>query len=365
MNLEIKSILEKIEENGFEAYVVGGYVRDFLLGIHSVDVDICTNALPKDIINIFNIKKETTEYGSINFAYGKYNFDITTYRKESGYENHKPNRVEYINNLITDIQRRDFTINALCMNSAGYVFDYLNGKEDLNNHIIRTIGSAKERLKEDPLRMLRAIRMAITLDFKLDEEITDFISNNKDLIKNLSYTRKKEELDKILSSKNILSGLEVLKKMDLLWALEIDYDKIVEVPDLLGIWAQLSFSPNYPFTKNNLNIIKRIRGILNSSEITNYTLFKEGLYISLVAGEILGYDKTVLNKKYQNLVIKNNHELKINNNDIMTILNLKPTFKLKIIHDDLINKVLDKKIKNNYNDLKNYILTNWSDINEQ
>ncbi len=359
MNLEIKNILEKIEENGFEAYVVGGYVRDYLLGIDTVDVDICTNALPKDVITIFNIKKETISYGSLTIKSDKYNFDITTYRKESNYENRRPSCIEYTNNLITDIQRRDFTINSLCMNKEGYIFDYLNGKEDLNKKLIKVIGDTKEKLTEDPLRILRAIRFAITLDFNLDNEILNFISNNKELVKNLSYTRKKEELDKILSSKKIIKGLKLIKELDLLWALEIDYDKIIEVPDLLGIWAQINFSEKYPFTKNNLNIIKRIRNIINIGEINNYTLFKEGLYISTVAGEILGYDKRALNEEYQNLVIKSTKDLKINNKDIIDILNINPTFKIKIIYDDILKKVLNRKIDNDYNIIKKYIITNW------
>ena len=359
MNLEIKSILEKIEDNGFEAYVVGGYVRDYLLGIHSVDVDICTNALPKDVINIFNIKKETIAYGSVTISSGIYNIDITTYRTEDDYLKHHPKKVKYTNNLITDIQRRDFTINTLCMNKDGYIFDYLDGQKDLNNRLIKVVGCSKDKLTEDPLRILRALRFSIILDFDLDEEILSFIQNNKDLIKNLSYTRKKEELDKILSSKNMVKGLKLLKDLDLLWALEIDYDKMIEVQDLLGIWAQIIFSENYPFTKNNLNIIKKIRNILTTGEINNYTLFKEGLYISSVAGEILGMNKKYLNHQYQNLVIKSTKELKINNQDIMDILNIKPSSKLKIIYDDVLKKVLDKKIRNDYESIKEYIITNW------
>ena len=95
MNLEIKSVLEKIEESGYEAYVVGGYVRDYLLNIDSVDVDVCTNAVPKEVIKIFNIKKDTTSYGTITIKNGIYNFDITTYRKESNYANRKPQSIEY------------------------------------------------------------------------------------------------------------------------------------------------------------------------------------------------------------------------------------------------------------------------------
>ncbi len=359
MNLEIKSILEKLEKNGYEAYVVGGYVRDYLLNIESYDVDICTNALPKDIMRVFNIKKDISCYGSIPIKNGKYNFDITTYRKESNYLNRRPQIIEYTNNLLLDIERRDFTINSICMNSNGQIFDYLNGEKDLNNRLIKVIGNTYDKLMEDPLRILRAIRFAVILDFDLDDEIVSFIKEHKELIKNLSYERKKEELDKILVSKNAIYGLDKLKELDLLSVLEINYDKLVLVPDLLGIWAQIDFSNHYPFTKNNLNIIKKIRSILNYGKINNITLYKEGLYICLVAGEILGYDKIEINELYHNLPIKNNKELCINSLDIINILGISPSPKIKIIYNDILINVLDNKLVNNYDNIKEYILNKW------
>jgi len=359
MNTEIKSVLEKIEENGYEAYVVGGYVRDYLLGIESVDVDICTNALPKNVINIFNIKKETVSYGSISLKNGNYNFDITTYRKEDTYVNRRPQKIEYTSNLILDIMRRDFTINSICLNKEGQIFDYLNGRDDIKNKKIKVIGNTYEKLTEDPLRILRAVRFAVILDFDIDEEIINFISSNKNLISNLSYTRKKEELDKIFSSKNALKGLRLLKKLDLCSVLEIDYDKIVVVQDLLGIWAQINFSNNYPFTKNNLNIIKKLRNILEAGEITNYTLYKEALYISLVAGEILGVDKKEINEKYHNLSVHSKEELVINSKDIIDILNIKPSSIIKLIYEDILIKVLNNELNNNYEDIRKYIIDNW------
>lgn len=359
MNLEIKSILDKIEENGYEAYVVGGYVRDYLLGINSIDVDICTNATPKEIIKILNIKKETINYGSINIQGNEYNFDITTYRKELSYDGHKPVKIEYINNLITDVQRRDFTINSLCMNKDGKIFDFLNAMEDLKNKKVKVIGNTEKKLMEDPLRILRAIRLAIVMDFNLDEEIILFIINHKKLIKALSFTRKKEELDKIFSSKNVLKGLQLLKDLDLLWALDINYDKIVEVPDIIGIWAQIDFNNNYPFTKVNINNIKKIRSIVLKKRIDSYVLFKNGLYLSTVAGYILGYDIKEINNNYKKLVIHNPKELAITNKDIINCLNIEPSPKIKIIYEDILRKVLDNNIPNDSLIIKDYILTNW------
>lgn len=365
MNIEIQNILKKIEDYGYEAYIIGGYVRDYLLNIESTDIDICTNALPKDIIKIFNVKKETSSYGSITIHDGKYNFDITTYRKENNYQNRKPQNIEYTNNLLDDIKRRDFTINSICMNSEGQIFDYLNGQNDIYSRVIRVIGNTYEKLSEDPLRILRAIRFSIILDFDLDEEIISFIKNYKQLVSTLSYTRKKEELDKIFASKNIEKGLNILKEYNLLPYLSIEYDKIVCVPDLLGIWAQIDYSASYPFNKNNKRIISNIRTVICDGVIDNYTLYKYGLYISSVAGEIIGIDKKEINEKYHKLAIKNENDLAIKQSDIIDILSFKPSIKIKRIYKDLIINVIYNKLDNDYETLKDYIITNWKWLHEQ
>ena len=358
MKSEIKSILEKIEHSGFEAYVVGGFVRDYLLGIESVDVDICTNALPKDIMNIFGIKTDTSSYGSVSIKNGKYNFDITTYRKEYVYVNRKPQSIEYTSNLLLDIQRRDFTINALCMNKDGVIFDHLNGREDLDKHLIKVIGDVNKKLTEDPLRILRAIRFSIILNFDLDKDILLFISEHKDLLNEISYSRKKEELDKIFSSKNVMHGLNLLKELDILPYLDIDYNNVKVTYDLLGIWAQIRFSDSYPFTKNNLTTIKKIRNILEEGEITNFTLFRDGLYISSVAGEILGINKLDITEMYSNLKIKNKKDLDITPIDIKELLGVASS-KIRIVYNDIISNVLDGNLDNSKLEIYNYIKNKW------
>ena len=125
--------------------------------------------------------------------------------------------------------------------------------------------------------MLRAIRFAIIYDLKLDKKILNFIKNNKDLIKEISYYRKKEELDRIFSSKNKLKGLKFLKELEILDVLEIDYDDVLYTEDIYGIYAQIKFSDNYPLTKESKKIIKDIREVLTIKEINNYTLYKYGV----------------------------------------------------------------------------------------
>lgn len=361
MDKEIKKILKKIESNGYEAYIVGGYVRDYILHIPTTDVDICTNALPKDILRIFDIKKENGSYGSIKITTKKYNYDITTYRKEENYKNRKPETITYVNNLIDDIKRRDFTINALCMNSDGTIIDLLGGIDDIKNRVIKVIGDTNVKLLEDPLRILRAIRFSILLDFELDKEIKNFIFSNKSIIRTLSYTRKKEELEKILVSKKAEEGLKFLKNNHFTDELEIKYDRIVPIKDLLGMWAQIDFSDKYPFTRANLKVISDIRTIINNKVINNEVLFNYELYTVLVSAEILGITKKEVYKINNSLKIHSRNDLKVRQEDIIKILNIEPSCRVKVIYNDVLLKVINNVLPNNYKKIKDYILMNWSD----
>ena len=195
----------KINDNGYESYIVGGVVRDYILGMKSIDVDICTNATPKEIKNIFKgAVMPSKKYGAVTLIYKKVRYEITTYRKEIKYDDYRrPSKLEYIDDLLEDLKRRDFTINTFCMDSDGNVIDLLNAKEDLDNKIIRTVGNPKQKLKEDVLRILRAIRFATSLNFDISDDVKKAIKKNRALLKKLSYTRKKEELTKIFTSPNL------------------------------------------------------------------------------------------------------------------------------------------------------------------
>jgi len=357
MDKIIKNVLNKIEENGFSAYVVGGYVRDYLLGKKSLDVDICTNALPKDLHQIFPGNNNSNNYGGFNLRIKNYNIDITTFRKEISYENRRPVEVEYINSLEEDIKRRDFTINSICMDKTEKIIDLVDGIKDLNNCVIKMNGDIKRRLEEDPLRILRAIRFASILNFKLDQELEKSIKENSQIINNLSKTRIKQELDKILLNKNFKVGLGLLKKLNLLEILKLDYNEdIVYVSDLCGMWAQIDWNVNYTFTKQeNLNIIN-IRKIIKEGIIDNFTLYNFGLYNSLVAAEILAINKKEITKKYNKLPIYNEKDIKISNEEIIKLLNIKPSKIIKEVKQELIEAILSNKLKNHNGEIKKFIL---------
>lgn len=348
MEKEIEKVLKKIDKCGFVSYVVGGYVRDYLLGRKSVDIDIATNALPKDLINIFPNAKIDSKYGSVKFTTNKFNYDITTFREEN-YQKEKL-EINYVNDLYLDAKRRDFTINAIYMDKNGNIIDPYNGINDIKKCSLRIIGDASTRFKEDPERILRALRFKIDLNFKFDKKIIESINKHKKLLKDLSYYRKKEELNKIFISKNKLTGMNILKFYKLINILEINYDNIKFTTDPLGIWSQIEYSDEYPFTKQEKNIIKKLRGIKN---INNHTLYENGLYVSLIASEILNVDKTIVNKIYKKLPIKEKKDIKINYKNLINL-----GYKVQEIND--IIKKIEKDIllgicKNNKRSIIKYL----------
>ena len=342
MEKNVKKILETLENEGYQAYLVGGYVRDYLLGVTSFDVDIATDALPKDIHRIFNSSKNN--YGSVNIKIDKLNVDITTFRKDLNYVNRRPSKVVYINNLKDDLERRDFTINAICMNKDGKIIDLLNGCKDLDRRTIKMIGDIDVKLKEDPLRIMRAIRFACILDFKIEDELYEKIKEYSYLVGDLSKERIKNELDKILISKNYKYGLELMKDNKISEVLGINYDDINYVDDLLGMWAQVKVL-NIPFTNVEKGNIIKITEVLDFGKIDNEILYKYGLYISRVAGKILNIKTTKISKMYNKLPIKSREDIDITSKEISSIVGVGEVIgdTYKIIEKEILNYRLKNK----------------------
>ena len=241
MNKTIKDKLDKFIKKGYKAYIVGGFVRDHLLGKESFDVDIATNAVPKEVIDVLGLDTFTNDsYGSLFFEEGKYNFDITTFRKELSYESRKPTEYEYIDTIEEDVVRRDFTINSLYMDIDDNIIDLVEGKKDLDNKLIRMVGDIDSKCKEDPLRILRAIRFYTILDFDLDEDLYNYIKNNTYLVKSLSNERIKEELDLILENSNKMKGIKLIQDLGIDKELEIDIPEDLKyTSSILGMYYQI------------------------------------------------------------------------------------------------------------------------------
>lgn len=355
MEKEIKKVLNTIEKNGFEAYIIGGYVRDLLLGRISHDVDICTNALPKDLINLFP-DSSVGVYGAVSFKLNKFNFEITTYRKEQDYSNRHPGKVTYINNLLEDIERRDFRINTICMNQNGNIIDLLNSSEDLKKKIISPVGNPDDKINDDPLRILRAIRFATVLDFKLDDTLVESIKKNRRLINQLSDSRIIDEMTKILISANYKKGLKMLKDYGILDILEIDCQNVTKTNDVIGMWAQLNMKKSLAFNKETIHNIDIIRKIVSNGNIDRFVLYKYGLYLSMVAGEILNISNKKIASEYAKMPIKGRKDLNVTTEQIMNLLNIKEGEKIGLILNDLEKAVLSGHLRNLESDIKKYLI---------
>ncbi len=253
--------LKKLESSGYEAYIVGGYTRDYLLGNHSYDVDITTSATPDEVRSVFEIDTKDN-YGSISIKDGDFSIDITTYRLERSYDKRKPGVVEYTKDIREDLYRRDFTINAICMDSKYSIFDPYDGRKDLNDGIIRSIGRIDEKMDEDPLRMLRALRFSILYDFKIEESLYSYIQSHLNKIANLSYERKRREIESIWENCGP-DGLYRLGEMIPLSILDISINRKLKNGNITSLWAQIDYGESYNFNREFTASIKKEREKMN------------------------------------------------------------------------------------------------------
>ena len=200
---QVRGVLMKLVRRGFEAYAVGGCVRDSILGTKPLDWDMCTSARPEETQSCFDHCILTgVKYGTVTAVIGSSHYEITTFRAEEGYEDRRhPDQVRYLDSLYGDLARRDFSINAMAADADGNVIDHFDGLHDLRHRLIRCVGEPKERFTEDALRILRALRFASRLDFTLEPRTAQAVHELKDSLLQVSAERIRKELSGILLGK--------------------------------------------------------------------------------------------------------------------------------------------------------------------
>lgn len=225
MSLDVKvnipknanTIIHILESNGHEAYVVGGCVRDFILGREPNDWDICTSATPAEMLEIFKDKQiiETgLQHGTVTVVIDGEPYEVTTYRIDGIYsDNRRPDSVAFTDSLAEDLKRRDFTINAMAYNNKTGLVDPYGGLKDLQHKYLRCVGSPKERFEEDALRILRAVRFAAQLGFRIDPDTENEAYIQRDRLNNISVERINSEFCKIINSNNF--GMMLFLHVDL------------------------------------------------------------------------------------------------------------------------------------------------------
>ena len=378
-------VLEKLEEEGFEAYFVGGSVRDYILKKPISDVDIATSATPLEVKKIFPKTIDIgLEHGTILVLFQNQSYEITTFRAEAEYADfRRPKEVSFIRNLTDDLARRDFTMNSIAMDRLGKLIDPFNGQKAIQKKIIQTVGLAEERFQEDALRMMRAVRFMSQLSFEIDEETNKALVKLVHLLDHIAIERKRTEFEKLLVGPNRNEAIQLIIETNL-------YNFLPGLKNQRGVLEQLN-----AFASKNLNKhemwallihclgisgktlenflrdwrlpIKEIRDIQRIVNFLHIRLEQEwSSYILYLASleTVLAVEKLFLvihnlqendaisrlQNSYNNLPIKLMKEIDVTGNELMTWFNREggPWLKeaLILIEQDIVEgKVKNEKIK--------------------
>ena len=219
---DVQRVVEKLIEAGHAAYVVGGCVRDAIRGVDPQDWDVATDATPEEIQKLFSRSLYTNRFGTVVVRSGDHEVEVTTYRVEAQYSDHRrPDQVAFTDSLHEDLSRRDFTMNAMAWRpgrngTPGQLVDPFGGQRDLESRVLRAVGEPEERFREDALRMLRAVRFATLLDMRIDDQTVAAIRRNAHLAATLSGERINQEMTKILGAPRPSVAFRMLSDVGLL-----------------------------------------------------------------------------------------------------------------------------------------------------
>lgn len=381
------AVIEEIEKHGFEAYFVGGSVRDTLLEKKSHDVDIATSAYPEEIKQIFKRTIDVgIDHGTVLVLYEEEQYEITTFRTESTYQDYRrPDTVTFVRSLEEDLKRRDFTINALAMDKEGTIIDLFHGLDDLNHGVIRAVGDPKERFHEDALRMMRGLRFASQLDFEIEKKTLEAIDLYHSLLSKISVERIAIEFIKLLLGKNRCKGLlpfietacyqscpglkdrldgltafsklpnQLIEEEQQAWALLLKELRIPvsETRDFLKEW-KLSNHLMHDVSELLYGLEVRLNGAWEAED-----LFRLGLEKALSVEKMLSFYQHEVNlelteKKYSALPITERKQLQISGNDLLAAFDKKPGKWLGMLINQLEAAVINGEVANIKSDLVLY-----------
>lgn len=370
---QIYLVLKILKENDYEGYLVGGAVRNLLLKRKIDDFDITSNAsvnVVKALFNNYPLYQTGIVHGTVTVLIDNLKIDITTFRSDVNYIDHRhPETVIFGDNLKDDLKRRDFTINAMCLDIDDNLIDEYDGVSDLNNKLIRAIGDPNTRFYEDALRILRALRFSSKLNFDIEIKTKEAMFNNKDLLNFISMERKKDELLKILDNKdnrqnNINNYLEIYNTF-------IPFKKVDET---VNNFSNAYFALAYLLSKTDGYSLKKLKfsrkeiNLLDALiEATKINIKEDYNFISLLSNEnsqdILAYLSQLyninLNARYLDLkpYMVNRNTIEINGQDLMKFGYYGED--IKIILNKLIDKIHHKEISNQHNALIKYLNDKW------
>ncbi len=373
-------LIETIEDAGYEAYFVGGGVRDTLLNLSISDVDIASSATPDEIQRIFPITFDVgIKHGTVMVLNDKETYEITTFRTESKYEKfRRPEKVDYVRSLQEDLKRRDFTINAIALSRTGVIKDPFDGQEDIKARLIRAVGNPVERFREDALRMMRAARFVSQLGFEIEAETKEAVVDYHPLLSKIAIERVREEFVKLLMGRNRKGGLKFFVETRLFHMCPGFQNKHEELIDLalfpmqfktsLSAWTTLlyffsvpqenvdSFLRGWKLSNNEIsNIQKAYRAlIIRFDKFWDYPLlFETGIEIAteieeLITGFGLTNDSNRLLALDKTMPIHRIQDMAINGKEVMALLDThRGGPYLGEILADVKQRILTERLENN------------------
>lgn len=358
--------IKYLKSAGFDAYVVGGFVRNTLMGLPVSDIDICTSAPPDHICRIFkgfDIYKTGIKHGTVTVMIDKIPIEITTYRIDGDYKDHRsPSEVLFTSSIQDDLSRRDFTVNAMAFDENQNVLDLFGGTEDLKNKIIRCVGNAENRFEEDALRILRALRFSSVLGFDIEVETKNAIISKYKLLSFVSKERITDEILKLLTGNNAKKVLKEFSELFEYLSGDKISDKIYyEKNDpliLLSFFEKTDFLRLSSIDEKTINCVRKN---YNKTIISDYDILSLlNLYGNIATEKILNLSK---NKhllpnfyKLHQSVCYCEKMLAISGNDILS-LGYRGKKVGKVLND-VLHLTMNGEITNNYNDLISFIKKN-------
>lgn len=377
----LKKLIKLFNDNGYEIYLVGGVVRDTLLGRDVNDIDFTTSASPSEMIEmlgkIYKLNLNGLKHGTVGVITGGAMYEITTFRTEAGYlDNRHPDYVKFVRNIYEDLARRDFTINALAVspNNFDEIIDYFNGLKDLENKIIRTVLKPKKRFKEDALRILRGLRFASSLGFKIERKTKKAIFKYYKHLASISKERIRDELKGMVCGENFYEVFKEYKRVfDFLFETRFNKDALAIIKEKITLLDNSleRITLIFNFVKDPLKVTKDLRfsnietsNIINGLSIINVDIntnkdmrlllnkyhpneVYNGIRVKgALEGDSNKYISQFINNKDKPNRIK---DLDINGNDLMKLDIYKRN--IGFVLKEIMNSVISEEVDNNKEDL--------------
>ncbi|WLD91801.1 CCA tRNA nucleotidyltransferase [Alkalihalobacillus sp. AL-G] len=380
-------LIKQLHNHGYEAYIVGGFVRDKLLGRSLGDIDIATSASPEEVQRIFNKTIPVgIVHGTVIVRWKKQSYEVTTFRSDGEYSDYRhPTEVHFHDSIEQDLARRDFTMNAMAQEINGSILDPFGGKKDIEERLIRAVGVSAERFQEDPLRMMRAIRFVSLLGFQIEERTKQALIEQAFLLEKVSTERIRDEFEKLLLGDYCQKAMQLLWKSNVYqffpggsfnqlheciekdwsklasieerWAATALCLKIEHVKPWLKAWKLPNQKLNHVITY--INLVKTADDIRSDWNLYIYgweaieAVFRLRVFFGIVHTKEI--DRHDLTDRYKRLPIHDRNDLAVNGNSLQSMFQRKPGPWIGKVMSEIERNVVEGRLTNELPAIKEWI----------